>query len=226
MKTRVYIIDDHPLVRRGLSALIAAEPDLEVCGQNEDPSAGVQEIIRLQPDVVTIDISLNGSSGLELIKRIRAVSPRIQMVVLSMHHESVYALRALKAGARAYVMKHEATARIVEAIRQARAGRMFVSDEVSRQMLTQLVNGGDGAGVSPVATLSDRELEIVDQIGSGIPTREIAEKLHVSVKTVEAHRAHIKEKLNLRHAPQLVQFCVRWVEENKRHHEQPVAATD
>ena len=226
MKTRVYIIDDHPLVRRGLSALIAAEPDLEVCGQNEDPSAGVQEIIRLQPDVVTIDISLNGSSGLELIKRIRAVSPRIQMVVLSMHHESVYALRALKAGARAYVMKHEATARIVEAIRQARAGRMFVSDEVSRQMLTQLVNGGDGAGVSPVATLSDRELEIVDQIGNGIPTREIADKLHVSVKTVEAHRAHIKEKLNLRHAPQLVQFCVRWVEENKRHHDQPVAATD
>ena len=226
MKTRVYIIDDHPLVRRGLSALIAAEPDLEVCGQNEDPSAGVQEIMRLQPDVVTIDISLNGSSGLELIKRIRPVSPRIQMVVLSMHHESVYALRALKAGARAYVMKHEATARIVEAIRQARAGRMFVSDEVSRQMLTQLVNGGDGAGVSPVATLSDRELEIVDQIGNGIPTREIAEKLHVSVKTVEAHRAHIKEKLNLRHAPQLVQFCVRWVEENKRHHEQPVAATD
>lgn len=225
MKTRVYIIDDHPLVRRGLSALIAAEPDLEVCGQNEDPSAGVQEIIRLQPDVVTIDISLNGSSGLELIKRIRAVSPRIQMVVLSMHHESVYALRALKAGARAYVMKHEATSRIVEAVRQARAGRMFVSDEVSRQMLTQLVNGGDGAGVSPVATLSDRELEIVDQIGNGIPTREIAEKLHVSVKTVEAHRAHIKEKLNLRHAPQLVQFCVRWVEENKRHHE-PVAATD
>ena len=226
MKTRVYIIDDHPLVRRGLSALIAAEPDLEVCGQNEDPSAGVQEIIRLQPDVVTIDISLNGSSGLELIKRIRAVSPRIQMVVLSMHHESVYALRALKAGARAYVMKHEATSRIVEAIRQARSGRMFVSDEVSRQMLTQLVNGGDGAGVSPVATLSDRELEIVDQIGNGIPTREIAEKLHVSVKTVEAHRAHIKEKLNLRHAPQLVQFCVRWVEDNKRHSEQTVAAMD
>ena len=226
MKTRVYIIDDHPLVRRGLSALISAEPDLEVCGQNEDPSAGVQEIIRLQPDVVTIDISLNGTSGLELIKRIRAVNARIQMVVLSMHHESVYALRALKAGARAYVMKHEATARIVEAIRQARSGRMFVSDEVSRQMLSQLVNGGDGAGVSPVASLSDRELEIVDQIGNGIPTREIAEKLHVSVKTVEAHRAHIKEKLNLRHAPQLVQFCVRWVEANKRHSEQTVAAMD
>jgi DNA-binding NarL/FixJ family response regulator len=226
MKTRVYIIDDHPLVRRGLSALISAEPDLEVCGQNEDPSAGVQEIIRLQPDVVTIDISLNGTSGLELIKRIRAVNARIQMVVLSMHHESVYALRALKAGARAYVMKHEATARIVEAIRQARSGRMFVSDEVSRQMLSQLVNGGDGAGVSPVASLSDRELEIVDQIGNGIPTREIAEKLHVSVKTVEAHRAHIKEKLNLRHAPQLVQFCVRWVEDNKRHSEQTVAAMD
>ena len=226
MKTRVYIIDDHPLVRRGLSALISAEPDLEVCGQNEDPSAGVQEIIRLQPDVVTIDISLNGTSGLELIKRIRAVNARIQMVVLSMHHESVYALRALKAGARAYVMKHEATARIVEAIRQARSGRMFVSDEVSRQMLSQLVNGGDGAGVSPVASLSDRELEIVDQIGNGIPTREIAEKLHVSVKTVEAHRAHIKEKLNLRHAPQLVQFCVRWVEDNKRPSEQTVAAMD
>jgi DNA-binding NarL/FixJ family response regulator len=188
---------------------------MEVCGQAEDASSGLQEIIKLQPDLVTVDISLKGNSGLELIKSIRAFNPKIQILVLSMHHESIYALRVLKAGARAYVMKQDVISKVVEAIRRIRSGHLYVSDEVASQMLNRLVGGESADDTSPVATLSDRELEIVNLIGNGLLTREIAAKLHVSVKTVETHRAHIKEKLNLHNATQLVQFCVRWVEENK-----------
>lgn len=215
MKTRIYIVDDHALIRRGLATLINGEPDMEVCGQAEDASSGLQDIIKLQPDLVTVDISLKGNSGLELIKSIKAFNPKIQIVVLSMHHESVYALRVLKAGARAYVMKQDVINKVVEAIRRIRSGHLYVSDDVASQMLNRLVGGETADDASPVAMLSDRELEVVNLIGNGMLTREIATKLHVSIKTVETHRAHIKEKLNLRNATQLVQFCVRWVEENK-----------
>lgn len=215
MKTRIYIVDDHALIRRGLTTLINGEPDMEVCGQAEDASSALQEIIKLQPELVTVDITLKGNSGLELIKSIRAYNPKIQILVLSMHHESIYALRVLKAGARAYIMKQDVITKVLEAIRRIRSGHLYVSDDVASQMLNRLVGGETGDDTSPVATLSDRELEIVNLIGNGMLTREIAAKLHVSVKTVETHRAHIKEKLNLRNATQLVQFCVRWVEENK-----------
>ena len=215
MKTKIYIVDDHALIRRGLTTLINGEPDMEVCGQAEDASTALQDVIKLQPDLVTVDISLKGNSGLELIKSIRAFNPKIQVLVLSMHHESIYALRVLKAGARAYIMKQDVISKVVEAIRRIRSGHLYVSDDVASQMLNRLVGGESGDDTSPVAMLSDRELEIVNLIGSGMLTREIAAKLHVSVKTVETHRAHIKEKLNLRNATQLVQFCVRWVEENK-----------
>jgi DNA-binding NarL/FixJ family response regulator len=215
VKTRIYIVDDHALIRRGLTTLINGEPDMEVCGQAEDASTALQEIIKLQPDLLTVDISLRGNSGLELIKNIKAFNPKIQILVLSMHHESVYALRVLKAGARAYVMKQDVISKVVEAIRRIRNGQLYVSDDIATQMLNRLVGGETGEESSPVAMLSDRELEIVNLIGNGLLTREIAAKLHVSVKTVETHRAHIKEKLNLRNATQLVQFCVRWVEENK-----------
>jgi len=215
VKTRIYIVDDHALIRRGLTTLINGEPDMEVCGQADDASSALQDVIKLQPDLVTVDISLKGNSGLELIKSIRAFNPKIQILVLSMHHESIYALRVLKAGARAYIMKQDVISKVVEAIRRIRSGHLYVSDEVASQMLNRLVGGESGDDTSPVAMLSDRELEIVNLIGNGMLTREIAAKLHVSVKTVETHRAHIKEKLNLRNATQLVQFCVRWVEENK-----------
>lgn len=188
---------------------------MEVCGQAEDASSALQDIIKLQPELVTVDITLKGNSGLELIKSIRAFNPKIQILVLSMHHESIYALRVLKAGARAYIMKQDVITKVLEAIRRIRSGHLYVSDDVASQMLNRLVGGETGDDTSPVATLSDRELEIVNLIGNGMLTREIAAKLHVSVKTVETHRAHIKEKLNLRNATQLVQFCVRWVEENK-----------
>lgn len=214
MKTRIFIVDDHALIRRGLTTLIEGESDMEVCGEADDAATGLQEIIKLQPDVVIVDISLKGNSGLELIKSIRAFSPKIQILVLSMHHESIYALRVLKAGARAYVMKQDVVKKVIEAIRRIRSGHLYVSDDVASQMLNRIVGGDFRDDASPVSVLSDRELEIVNLIGNGLLTREIATQLHVSVKTVETHRAHIKEKLSLRNATQLVQFCVRWVEEN------------
>ncbi|AHF92567.1 LuxR family transcriptional regulator [Opitutaceae bacterium TAV5] len=216
MKTRIYITDDHALVRRGLAAMIATESDLELCGEAEDCATATSEVGRLHPDVVIVDISLRGNSGLELIKNIRALDPAIQIVVLSVHDESVYALRVLKAGARAYVMKQDIATRVLDAIRKVRKGQMFVSERVSSQMLSHLVKGPAAESDSPVAGLSDRELEVVTLIGSGLATREIAARLHMSVKTVETHRAHIKTKIHLDTASQLVQFCVRWVEDCKR----------
>lgn len=213
MKTRIYIVDDHPLVRRGLITLIDAEPDMEVCGQAEDAGKATSEIMKIRPNLVIADISLKGNSGIELIKNIKAFDPSIQVLVLSMHDESVYALRVLKAGARAYVMKNDMIEKVLAAIRRIRTGQLYVSDNVASQMLNQIVSGRPENAESPVSGLSDRELEIVTLIGSGYPTREIAGKLHISVKTVETHRAHIKRKLNLRNAMQLVQFCVRWTEE-------------
>lgn len=214
MKTRIYIVDDHALIRRGLVTLIGGESDMEVCGQAEDAATALNQIMKLQPDLVIVDISLKGNSGLELIKNIKAFNPKIQILVLSMHDESVYALRVLKAGARAYVMKQDVVNKVLEAIRRIRNGHLYVSDQVANEMLNRLVSGETVEDTSPVAALSDRELEIVTLIGNGLLTREIATKLHVSIKTVETHRAHIKDKLNLKNATQLVQFCVRWVEEN------------
>lgn len=215
-RTRIYITDDHPLVRRGLASMISAEPDLELCGEAEDCATATSEIARLVPDVVIVDISLRGNSGLELIKNIKAFDPKIHMLVLSVHDESLYALRVLKAGAKAYVMKQDIAGKVLDAIRKIRKGQMYVSEKVASQMLNRLVKGREDTEDSPVAGLSDRELEVATFIGSGLATREIALRLHMSVKTVETHRAHIKSKLHLQTAIQLVQFCVRWVEECKR----------
>lgn len=217
MKTRIFITDDHALIRRGLTALINAEVDMEVCGEAEDCATATSEIMRLKPDVAVVDISLKGNSGIELIKNIRAFDANIQIVVLSMHDESVYALRALKAGAKGYVMKQDISQKVMEAIQRIRKGQLYFSDRVASQLFNRLAKGQDEPdNDSPVASLSDRELEIVQLIGSGLSTREIAVRLHVSIKTVETHRAHIKAKLNLTTATQLVQFCVRWVEEKNR----------
>lgn len=222
MKTRIYIVDDHSLIRRGLTALIEAEPDMQVCGQAGDAGTATAEIMKLQPDLVIADISLKGNSGLELIKNVKAFDPALQVIVLSMHDESVYALRALKAGARAYLMKSDMAEKIVESIGRVRKGHLYVSEAVAGQMLSQLTIGRSSQTDSPVSSLSDRELEVVNLIGNGLPTREIAAKLHISIKTVETHRAHIKRKLNITNATQLVQFCVRWVEES---HASPLAET-
>lgn len=215
-KTRIFIVDDHPLLRRGLAELINREPDMTFIGEAEDSPSAMKAITQIKPDLVIVDISLKGYNGIELIKNIKAFDSKIQVLVLSMHDESVYAMRVLKAGAKAYVMKQEVVDKVMEAVRRIRAGKVFVSERVASRMLDQVVVGGDPAPDSPVDLLSDRELEIVNMIGSGLPTREIAAKLHISIKTVESHRARIKEKLNLQNAIQLVQFCVRWVEEGAR----------
>ncbi len=216
VKTRIFVVDDHPFMRRGLAELINRENDMVFCGEAEDSPTAMRLITQIKPDLVIVDISLKGYNGIELIKNIKAFDHNIQVLVLSMHDESVYAMRVLKAGAKAYVMKQEVTEKVMEAVRRIRAGKVFVSENVASRMLDQVVVGGDPATSSPVDLLSDRELEIVNMIGSGEPTREIAAKLHISIKTVESHRARIKEKLNLANAIQLVQFCVRWVEEGTR----------
>jgi DNA-binding NarL/FixJ family response regulator len=216
LKTRIFIVDDHPLLRRGLAELINQEADMTFCGEAEDSPTAMKLISQIKPDLVIVDISLKGYNGIELIKNIKAFDPKIQILVLSMHDESVYAMRVLRAGAKAYVMKQEVVDKVMEAVRRIRAGKVFVSERVASRMLDQVVVGGDPAPDSPVDLLSDRELEIVNMIGSGQPTREIAAKLHISIKTVESHRARIKEKLSLQNAIQLVQFCVRWVEEGAK----------
>jgi DNA-binding NarL/FixJ family response regulator len=216
MKTRIYVTDDHAMVRRGLSAMIGAEADLEICGEAADCAPATGEISKLRPDVVIVDISLRGNGGLELIKNIRAFDPTIYIVVFSVHDESVYALRVLKAGAKAYVTKQDVAGKVIDAIRKVRKGQIYVSERVSSQILNRVIKGPEEPSDSPVADLSDRELEVVTLIGSGLTTREIAARLHVSVKTVETHRAHIKTKANLSTAAQLGQFCFRWVEESRQ----------
>jgi DNA-binding NarL/FixJ family response regulator len=214
MKIRIYIVDDHALFRKGLAALINAEPDMEVCGEGEDCAVASQNILRIKPDLVIVDISLKGNNGIELIKNIKAVEPQIQVVVLSMHDESIYALRVLRVGAKAYVMKQDAAESVVDAIRWVRKGQLYVSEFVASQMLNRYAQGEQLGDDSAVSCLSDRELEVLNLIGSGVSTREIAARLHVSIKTVETHRAHIKSKLNLGSASQLIQFCVRWVDKS------------
>lgn len=214
MKIRIYIVDDHALFRKGLTTLINAESDMEVCGEGEDCAVATQAILQLKPDLVIVDISLKGNNGIELIKNIKAVEPQIQVIVLSMHDESIYALRVLRVGAKAYVMKQDAAEAVVDAIRWVRKGQLYVSEFVASQMLTRYAQGEQLGDDSAVSCLSDRELEVLNLIGSGVSTREIAAQLHVSIKTVETHRAHIKSKLNLSTASQLVQFCVRWVDQS------------
>lgn len=216
MKARVYVVDDHAMVRRGVVSIVGEQPDLEVCGEAADCATATGEIMRLKPAVVIADISLRGNSGIELIKNIKAFDAAILIVVLSVHAEVVYALRAIKAGAKAYVLKQDCAANVIEAIRRMRAGRLYVSEQLAGEVLKRLVKGSEGSADSPVDRLSDRELEVAALIGAGLTTREVASRLHVSVKTVETHRAHIKTKAALSTSNQLVQFCVAWVEGLKR----------
>jgi len=212
-KTSVFLVDDHPLVRQGLTQIINNESDLEVTGEAADAAQALTDISKQTPDLVIADISLRGTNGLELIKNIKAVCQNIPVLVFSMHDESVYAQRALRAGARAYLMKQESAEKIVEAIRRVLSGEIYVSAKVADQVLHQIVSGASASSQNPIERLSDRELEVIQLIGKGLSTREIASNLNLSVKTIESHRAHIKEKLSLRNATELVQFCVQWVEQ-------------
>ena len=211
-KIRVLVVDDHPIVRQGLSQLISQEPDLMVCGQAEDARTALDAIDPSRPDIVIVDVSLEGPDGIELLKVIRAKDARLPVLILSMHDESLYAERALRAGANGYIMKQEATERVLVAIRQILGGEVYVSARMAKKMVQQFIAGSGVSTGSIVDELTDRELEVFRLIGQGQGTRQIAEKLHLSVKTVESYYAHIKEKLFLKNARELVQHAVQWVE--------------
>ena len=213
MTTRIYIVDDHPLVRHGLCQIVANEADMEICGEAEDSPAAIRGVGEANPDAIIVDISLKGANGIELIKNLKAIHEDIPILVFSMHDETIYAQRALRAGAKAYVMKKESPSKVVDAIRKIIQGEIYVSPSVADQVLHQIVNGPGNVSTSPVDRLTDRELEVVQLIGRGLSSREVADSLHLSVKTIESHRAHVKEKLSLRNATELVQFSVQWVDQ-------------
>jgi len=215
-KAKIIIVDDHPIVRQGLADLINQEKDLAVCGQAEDAAEAMKAIRELEPDVIIVDITLADSSGIELIKDIKVQYPDLPVLTLSMHDESLYAERALRAGAKGYIMKGETTKNVVTAIRKVLAGQIYTSDRVAAKMVSKLVGGKAKVGASPLECLSDRELEVFQLIGQGNGTRRIAEKLYLSIKTIETYRAHIKEKLNLTDTNQLLRYAIQWVNSQEK----------
>ncbi len=214
-RSRVLLIDDHAILRQGLTQLINQEPDMMVCGEAEEAPKGFEAVGALKPDVAVVDISLRGGDGLELIKNIKASHPTLPVLVLSMHDESLYAERALRAGSLGYITKEEAAESVLAAIRKVLHGEVVLSDRMRAQLLHQLVNGRLKQGSSPIDTLSDRELEVFRMIGEGRSTRQIAQELHLSVRTVEAYREYIKDKLNLKNGTALVQRAFQWVHGGK-----------
>jgi DNA-binding NarL/FixJ family response regulator len=209
---RILIVDDHPMMRQGLAQLITSEPDLAVCCEADTARQAFEAIGQGKPDLALVDISLPDKNGLELIKDIHAMYPALPVLVVSMHDESLYAERVLRAGGRGYVMKQEGGKILMQAIRQVLAGQIYVSEEMSARILEIFSGGRREGGASPVGRLTDREFEVFQLIGQGKGTREIAEHLHLSVKTVEVHRANIKMKLRIKSATNLVRYAVRWVE--------------
>lgn len=212
MKSRLLIVDDHPVMRQGLAQLLNLEKDLTVCGQVGSAPQGLSSARSMLPDLTVVDISLKGASGLDLVKDIHSFLPKMPVLVLSMHDETIYAERALRAGARGYVMKQEAAECVITAIRRLLAGQIYLSEAMNARLVNRFASGApapDGRRTI-VGRLTDRELQILQQIGLGRGTRHIAEDLHISVKTVETHRAHLKEKLQLRNAPELVRFAIEW----------------
>jgi DNA-binding NarL/FixJ family response regulator len=197
------------MMRDGLRQLVAGESDLEICGEADDAASALEQAEILKPDLAIVDITLRSSSGLDLIKDLRIRSPATAVLVLSMHDESLYAERVLRAGGRGYIMKQEGGKKILEGIRQVAAGRTYVSEAVSARILDAFA-GAQGESKSPVETLTDREFQVFQLIGQGLSTKEMADKLHVSAKTIEVHRVNIKEKLSLHTAAELLRFAVRW----------------
>jgi len=215
VKKRIYLVEDHRVLRQGLRLFIEQEPDMEVCGESGNATEALSAITILRPDAVVSDISLPGMNGIEFLKNLKALHPDIVAVVLSMHDESTYAERALRAGALGYVMKKEGTEEVVAALRKAFIGERHVSGNVIGAILHKALgvrDSGKTASVSPVELLSDRELEILEHIGRGESTNDIADALHLSPKTVETHRVHIKEKLRINTITELTRYAALWVE--------------
>ena len=210
VKSRILIVDDHPMTRQGLVTLIEHQPDWAVCFEAQNAEQALEAIAKTKPDLALVDISLPGKSGLELIKDIRALRENLPVLVISMHDESLYVERVLRAGARGYVPKHSGAAKIVEAICAVLNGRIYVSEEMSAHFLEQLSGRPSPQMRSPVEQLSDREFEVFELIGQGLSAHEIAKRLCLSAKTVDAHRANIKEKLKIKTTAELISYAARW----------------
>jgi DNA-binding NarL/FixJ family response regulator len=210
-KTQILLVDDHPIVRDGLTTIINHQRDLNVCGGADDAHQALKAISELKPDIVVVDISLKNSDGIELTKSIKAKYPKLRVLVLSVHDESIYAERALRAGARAYLMKEVVSENIVKAIRSVSKGEIYVSDTISKKFLHKIAGDKATTTKTPVENLSDREFEIFRLIGEGYKASQIAKKLHLSVKTIETYRERLKEKLNITDASKLLRYAIKWV---------------
>jgi DNA-binding NarL/FixJ family response regulator len=209
-KRTVLLVDDHPLLRQGLVMLINREPDLMVCGEVEEAPSAMKAIAKYKPDILIVDISLKGPDGLDLLKNLRVLYPDLPVLILSMHDESIYAERAMRARANGYIMKQEATEKVLVAVRRILDGEIYLSNRMSNKLLHQYMNGQTAETDSRMAALSDRELEVFRLIGEGYGTRQISEVLHLSMKTVESYQAHLKEKLLLRTGRELMQHAIQW----------------
>ncbi len=212
VKARILIVDDHTIVRQGIAQLVNREPDLDVCVEAGDADAAVAVLAKTPVDLAIVDISLPGTSGIELVKLIRDSHPQLPVLVMSMHDEALYSDRAFRAGAKGYVMKQEATEKLLAAIRKILNGGVYVSDRMQTVMVQRFLNSGVDESVSFIDNLTDREFEILRMIGQGLTVAEIADKLGRSAKTVEAHRANLREKLGLKRAAELARFATQWVE--------------
>ncbi len=216
-KKQILLVDDHPLMRRGQADLLNREPDLRVCGEAGTARAAMEAIERLGPDLVVADMTLPDKDGIELIKDIRALHPTLPVLAMSMQEEAIYAPRVLRAGGRGYVMKGEGSAeQLAVAIRTVLSGQVALSPRMAAKVLQSMVGGEGGAGGSPEEKLSDRELEVLRLFGEGWSTEEIAGRLHLSSKTVEVHRANMKQKLGFTGTPQFQRFAIQWVNSQGR----------
>jgi DNA-binding NarL/FixJ family response regulator len=211
-RKNVLIVDDHPFMRAGLALLINRQPDLCVCGEAGDPAAALTELAKSRVDLVVTDLTMPGRSGLDFIKDMHALHPALPILVVSMHDEIIYAERALRAGARGYIMKEAGGENFLAALRQVLGGQVYVSAKLSARILESLSARRPRGSSSPIQQLTDREFEVFQLIGQGKSTREIAEQLHLSSKTVDVHRGNIKAKLGLTDLTALVRHAVRWVE--------------
>jgi DNA-binding NarL/FixJ family response regulator len=211
-RTRLLIVDDHPITRAGLVHLINRQPDMVVCGEAENAAKALDAVDAGKPDLMLVDIALPGKSGLELIKDIKAIHPGLPTLVISMHDESLYAERVLRAGARGYITKHEGGEKLMQAIRHVLSGQIYVSEKMSAHILKILSGGPVAPAGSLNARLSDREFEVFELLGEGVSAREIARRLHLSTKTVDAHRANIKTKLFIKTTAELISYAARWME--------------
>jgi DNA-binding NarL/FixJ family response regulator len=214
--TKVVLVDDHPIVRHGMAQLINAEPDLEVCGEASTAAEALTLVEETKPHLALIDLSLEEGSGLELVKQIKAQDESVRMLVVSMHDETLFADRVLSAGALGYITKQKATEELIDAVRQVLSGQVYLSENMTNRMLHRLVARDEDTGESPIERLSDREIQVFELIGQGISTRDISERLHISVKTVETHRENIKQKLDLEANLELIRWAVQWVFEQGR----------